>query len=298
MKRLPDFLIVGAMKSATSTLHEQLARQPGFVLSTPKEPCFFSDDAVWERGLSWYASLFAEAREGDICGESSTHYAKLPSYPHTVARIKSALPASTRFIYVMRHPLQRLVSHYIHEWSMGVISESIDSALATHPELVDYGRYAWQLEPYLEAFGPERVLPVFTPSLKAHPQAELDRVCRFLGYAGRPLWHDEVAQQNISRERMRRSAARDFIKDLPGATWLRRTLIPKWVRERIKDRWRMTERPQLSPRSTERVTETFDQDLAKLGSLLGRPLSCSTFDEVTRDLVPGWISGGPVAWAK
>ena len=57
----PDFMIIGAMKSATSTLHEQLAANPGFFMSRPKEPNFFSDDAVWARGLDWYSALFASA---------------------------------------------------------------------------------------------------------------------------------------------------------------------------------------------------------------------------------------------
>ena len=54
----PDFIVIGAMKSATTTLHEQLARQPGVFMSRPKEPNFFSDDAIYARGWGWYSSLF------------------------------------------------------------------------------------------------------------------------------------------------------------------------------------------------------------------------------------------------
>ena len=60
LKRVPDFIIIGAMKCMTSTLHEQLAAQPGIQMSMPKEPCYFSDDAVYARGPEWYASLFDE----------------------------------------------------------------------------------------------------------------------------------------------------------------------------------------------------------------------------------------------
>ncbi len=81
MSRLPDFIIIGAMKSATTTLHGLLASQPGVFMSTPKEPCFFSDDEVWARGVGWYASLFEAAPAGALLGESSTHYTKLPTYP-------------------------------------------------------------------------------------------------------------------------------------------------------------------------------------------------------------------------
>ena len=291
MSRLPDFLILGAMKSATSTLHEQLARQPGFVLSTPKEPCFFSDDEVWGRGLEWYRALFAAAGPGDLCGESSTHYTKLPTYPRTIERIRSTLSPQARFVYVMRHPVDRLISHYIHEWSTGVIEGSIDAAVESHPELLHYGCYARQVRPYLEAFGPDRVLPMFFTRIHAEPQAELERLCRFLGYAGRPDWREEAARQNVSRDRMRPSAVRQMVMNLPGSTALRRTLLPRGLRERIKDRWRMKQRPQLSPSVLERVVRVFDQDLAELGELLGLELCCATFDDVTRDVVPAWARG-------
>jgi Sulfotransferase domain len=291
---LPDFLIVGAMKAATSTLHEQLARQPGFFLATPKEPCFFSDDEVWARGLDWYRSLFAGAAAGDLRGESSTHYTKLPTYPRTVERMRAALPAHTRFIYVMRHPVDRLVSHYIHEWSTGTVDATIDAALAHHPALVAYGRYAWQLAPYLETFGAARVLPVFVSRLEARPQAVLDRVCRFLDYRGTPRWAADVARQNVSRERLREGRWRARARRAPGARRLWRTLVPRALRERINDRWRMTVRPRPSAAALARVREVFDRDLAELGGLLGMELSCAAFDAVTADVDPAWT---PAAYA-
>ena len=103
----PDFMIIGAMKSATSTLHEQLAATPGFFMSRPKEPNFFSDDSQWSRGLDWYAGLFATAPPGALRGESSTHYTKLPTHPHTLERLAASV-RTRRFVYVMRHPVDRL----------------------------------------------------------------------------------------------------------------------------------------------------------------------------------------------
>ena len=66
MSARPDFMVIGAMKCATSTLHEQLARQPGLFMSTPKEPNFFSDDDVHARGMAWYEALFADAPAGSL----------------------------------------------------------------------------------------------------------------------------------------------------------------------------------------------------------------------------------------
>ena len=51
--RRPEFLIIGAMKSGTTTLQVQLASQPGIFMTTPKEPNFFSDDDVFARGMAW-----------------------------------------------------------------------------------------------------------------------------------------------------------------------------------------------------------------------------------------------------
>ncbi len=105
-KRLPDFIVIGAMKSATTTLHEQLARQRGLFMSRSKEPSFFSDDENYARGIEWYASFFAGAGDHLLVGESSTHYTKLPTHPHTVERMVRALPR-VKLIYVMWHPIDR-----------------------------------------------------------------------------------------------------------------------------------------------------------------------------------------------
>ena len=91
MTRLPDFIVIGAMKCATSTLHYQLAAQLGIFMSTPKEPNFFSDDKAFAGGIDKYAALFRAATPRDLCGESSTHYTKLPTYPRTVERMRRHL---------------------------------------------------------------------------------------------------------------------------------------------------------------------------------------------------------------
>ncbi len=276
MSRLPDFVIIGAMKCGTSTLHDQLAQQPGFCMSDPKEPNFFSNDEQFARGLDWYASLFAGAEPDSICGESSTHYTKLPTYPDTLDRMRKHLDAP-KLIYVMRHPVNRLVSHYVHEWSERTVSGSIDDAVRECSRLTDYSRYGMQLRPFLDAYGRENVLPVFFERMVAEPQSELERVCRFLGYAGQPRWQEDLTQRNVSRERLRTSAVRDAIVWNPVVTWLRRKLVPQSLRDRIKALWQMKERPQLSEESLRRLEATLDEDLAVLGEWLGADLNCGNF---------------------
>lgn len=275
---LPDFVIIGAMKCGTSTLHAQLAAQDGFFMSEPKEPNFFSDDAIYARGEAWYRGLFAGAPAGAIKGESSTHYTKLPTYPRTIDRLAGLIPQA-KFVYVMRDPVDRLVSHYIHEWTQGVIACPIDEAIDRHPELVAYSRYADQLAPWIARFGPARILPVFLERMTAEPDAELKRVAAFLGASGDIFWRDDLEAQNVSAERIRRFPGYELIVESKIATALRRTLIPRSFRDRVKSNFQMRERPELSPARRADLVRVFDADLARLGALLGAPFDVATFRE-------------------
>ncbi len=290
MNGLPDFIIIGAMKCATSTLHDQLATQSGVFMSEPKEPCFFSDDANWNRGIDWYRGLFADAQPGDTCGESSTHYTKLPTHPHTVRRMRDAIGTDVRLIYMMRHPIDRLVSQYIHEWSQGSIPNgmTIDDAVDEHVELVDYGRYAYQLQPYLEAFGTQSILPVFFERFVAQPHNELQRVGAFLNLPAQPKWIDDLGQRNVSNERMRRSGFRDALLAVPGVRPMLRRVVPQQTRHRIMRQWSMQQRPELLSATRDMLEALYDDDLTTLGSWLGMTLNCATFTSVARSQQPTW----------
>ena len=286
--RHPDFIIVGAMKCMTSTLHEQLAAQDGIFMTDPKEPCYFSDDEVYRKGPDWYASLFAAAEPTDVCGESSTHYTKLPTYPHTVSRMHAAIP-NAKLIYVMRHPIDRLVSQYIHDWTERLVNCPIDAAIDRRPEFIDYGRYDYQLAPFLAAFGPDKILPIFFERLSSHPQHEMNRIAKFLGITTRLVWDDTNSEHNASAKRLRRNRLRDAFMHAPGLTWFRRSCVPRPVRESIKAYWQMRERPRLSAQAVARLTKTFDADLARLGARWGVPLSCDTWRDVCQNLSEvGW----------
>ena len=276
MNEHPNFLIIGAMKCATSTLHEQLAWQPGIFMSELKEPNFFSNDEQYAQGMSWYLSHFQSANGNQLRGESSTHYTKLPTYPNTVERIQQHLPEA-KFIYVMRHPIERLISQYIHEWSMGIVSVDINQAISQYPELVDYSLYSMQLQPYLAQFGREKILPVFFERLVTHKQEELERICRFLGYEGTPIWHEQLDAQNVSSKRMRNNAIRDFLVEVPVLKEIRQNCIPKSWRTWVRNWWTMQQKPEIEPQKLLLLQDIFDQDLAILGSWLDIELSCANY---------------------
>jgi Sulfotransferase family len=285
---LPDFVIIGAMKSATTSLQEQLAEQPGIFMCAPKEPNFFSDDRQYAKGMRWYSSLFNEAPKGNLLGEASTHYTKLPTHPNTIGRLMEHLP-NARFVYVMRHPVDRLVSHYIHEWSMGEYYCGIDNAIDKYPELISYGCYALQLEPYLEAFGHAAVLPVFFDHLLSEPQVELERICRFIGYQGQPVWKQDLKPDNVSSERIRRFPGHQLLVESGPATWLRRKFIPQALRDVVKMKLRMDKRPVLNKDIQARLEAEFDHDLKRLGKWLGADLDCKNFKRLTSVASLNWV---------
>lgn len=288
MHRLPNFFIIGAMKAATSSLHDQLAAIDGVFMSDPKELYFFSDDPVYAQGLDWYAEHFATASDTDIVGESTTHYAKLPTYPSTIDRLDAAID-DPRFIYVMRHPIDRLLSQYTHMWLEREVTVSFDEAIeGAVPELIDYSRYSYQLEPYFERFGANRVLPVFVDRLRSHGSAELSRVSAFIGIDREVAWNDNIDANNVSAERLQQSSVRDGLKKVPGYDRLR-SLVPEATIERVRDRWRPTDRPSLTPAQEAAVTEVLDADLSQLGSWLGVDLDVATFSETTAAIeAPRW----------
>ncbi len=265
---LPDFVIIGAMKCGTSTLHAQLAAQPQFFMSEPKEPNFFSDDAIYAKGEAWYRGLFKNAPAGAIKGESSTHYTKLPTYPNTVDRLAALIP-DAKFIYVMRDPVDRLISHYIHEWTQGVIACPIDKAIDQHPELIAYSRYAYQLEPWVRRFGKERILPVMFEAMTKNKDAELKRIAAFLGAEGDVAWKEDLDAQNVSAERIRKFPGYSLIVGNPVATFMRRMLVPKSLRDRVKSNFQMRERPELTTRRITELTRIFADDRINLLQMLG-----------------------------
>ena len=286
MGRRPDFVIIGAMKCATTTLHDQLGEQPGFFVCEPKEPYFFSNDPVWAKGMDWYESLFADAGESDICGESSTHYTKLPTYPHTVDRMVEHIP-NAKLIYVMRHPIDRLVSQYIHQWTEREITSPINEAIHQHEELIAYSCYAKQLTPFFGHWTSDTILPIFFERVRQDSQRELESITTFLGYDRKPTWAERDSS-NVSAQRLRTSPLRDAIVDAPGLSHIRRFLVPQSVRDRVKSQWQMTDRPELSEESLAYLTEVFDEDLRVLGEWLSMELTCENWSDTVVQSAPKW----------
>lgn len=260
---LPDFLIVGAMKCGTSTLAAQLGAQDGVFMTTPKEPNFFSDDDIYARGLCWYESLFERAASDDLKGEASTHYTKLPTFPETVARMHAVLD-TPKLVYVVRDPIERALSHIVHEWTERRMGRDPTAAFARHPELIEYGLFAKQITPFIEAYGRDAVCLTSLERLKVDPQGELERVAAHIGMTRKPLWRNDLEPQNVSGERFRKLPFHSLLVNNPVAEAVRRSLVPRGLRTRVRQARQYGKRPQLPGNLRKQLQERFAEDQAEL----------------------------------
>ncbi len=177
---LPTFLVIGAMKAGTTSLYEYLKSHPQVFMPDTKELDFFVEELNFTRGAGWYRTQFAQAGGATAVGEASTSYTKFPLYRDVPARIGAMLP-EVRLVYVIRHPIERIRSQYLHERLLGEERLPFERAVLVHERYVSFSRYANQLSHYLEHFPRERILLVEAEALRTDRASTLRRICGFLG---------------------------------------------------------------------------------------------------------------------
>ncbi len=155
--RLPNFIIVGAMKSGTSTLRDLLTLRDDVFLP-PGEVHFFSDDEKYARGMDWYASLFATAQTAVAVGEKTPTYSYLPE---CAVRIHQHLP-DVKLVWLFRDPVARTYSHYWHSVKNGSERLSFHAAIETESDRVRKDRWrGYQLRKFVPPAG--RAVPGAVP---------------------------------------------------------------------------------------------------------------------------------------
>jgi hypothetical protein len=231
--RLPDFIIVGAQKSGTSSLYRWLGEAASIEVPSKKELHFF--DTNFRRGADWYRSFFA-GRDGPsagaLTGEATPYYLFHPLAP---ARVRETVP-EVRLIAVLRNPVERAVSHYYHELGNGVESLPLEAALDQEPDRLageaermvaepgyesfnhrhfSYqarGVYVDQLEDWRKHFPADQLLVVKSERLFEDTAAEMGRVMEFLGVEPEPPEHlpawNQRAYPSVPPEVERRLAER------------------------------------------------------------------------------------------
>lgn len=185
-RRTPDALIIGAMKSGTTGLAKDLAALQGFFCPPVKEPEDLCHDAVLGgAGLERYLRLFSGAAP-DLCAfEASTAYTKRPLYEGVAARAKALLRPDLRLVYMVREPLARAKSQLKHEAIILNANRSgaqcvFDRAALARLGVVAFSDYEYQLAPWIEGFGTERLRLVRFEDYAADRIGTLASIAAFL----------------------------------------------------------------------------------------------------------------------
>lgn len=183
----PDFLIIGAKRSGTSTLFSLLSEHPE-VYGGDKEIHYF--DFNLDKGIGWYRDHFQDAQPDQIAGEATQTYLFDPNIPE---RIASTLP-DVKLIAILRDPVQRAYSEYRYAVARGLEDLTLEEAIETEPEraaqsypdflsksYVQRGMYQQQLERVLEFFPRSHLHVVLLEDLMVSPDLVYADLCRYLG---------------------------------------------------------------------------------------------------------------------
>ena len=268
---LPDWVVVGAMKSGTSSVAYWLDAHPGAWLVPNKEVNFFDRHERYAEGTAWYRSRFADAPPGVAIGEATPSYLFVPEAP---ARMAALIP-SARLIACLREPVARAYSHYWHNRHRGLESRSFEDAAAAEmrdpvwrsPGYLTRGCYVAQLERLLEHYPREALHVVLTDDLDGDPVAAFAAVCRHIGI------DDSVPPpkggEPVNTYRAHR-AQRVYFAMMKYRLW---RWLPGPVRPRLAAALtRPAEYPALDRRVGEKLRSWFEDHDAALAAWLGRPV--------------------------
>ncbi|MBW2255782.1 MAG: sulfotransferase domain-containing protein [Deltaproteobacteria bacterium] len=297
--QLPNFIIIGAAKGGTTSLHAYLVQHPQIFMTSIKETNFFCKDSEFERGLDWYLDFHFRGGEAyPFRGEASPRYLYSDQAPERMAGVFSDAPV--RFLVVLRDPVERAYSWYWHLVRNGNETLGFEEALARESErlpveaakrigslryaYVDSGMYAKQLRRWFEHFPSERFLVVLHEELVTDTVAVLGQVFDFLGV---------TPQVDIDVTKRRNVASLPRSRVLQRAVLEVPVRVGKWVgpllSRRAKDvlvrrYWAHAERilrmnqrpfdkPDMNPDTEARLRERFAEDILDLQEILGRDLS-------------------------
>lgn len=167
-------LIIGAMKSGTTSLFKYLASHPEIAPCRTKEPSFFAHEDKWVRGWSWYESLWDwDPTRHKYAMEASPQYTMLTTFPSVAERIATA-PARFKFIYIMRNPIERIESHCTH------VQAIPSNPTNVHLHAIAASSYARQLDEYYMRFPAKNIKLLIFEDLKLRPIEVVTEICAFL----------------------------------------------------------------------------------------------------------------------
>ncbi|MGH7443782.1 MAG: sulfotransferase family protein [Longimicrobiales bacterium] len=263
---LPNFLIIGAQRSGTTTLHRVVGLHPE-VFTTPRKELYFFSGSKFKRGAAWYERQFRDWDGEAAVGESSPDY-MLSNV--AAGRIRELLP-DARLILILRNPVERVYSAYWNDrLNLARSHASFEEALARDEKHLARGFYMNHINRYLALFRREQLLVTLHDDLRTDP-VELYRTCfRFLGVSDTLLYPEMSGRFNQTKVQMGR-AYRFFVKHprlldlLPRRTGARRLL-------KI-GRSAPYSYPPMNAATRRRLTALYADSNRQLSHFLGRDLS-------------------------
>lgn len=296
---LPNFLIVGAAKSGTTSLYYYLKRHPEIYMSDMKETMFFVSEIysnisrndprhyIADKKIALskdYPSLFKLATTEKAIGEASTPYL----YYHKIAipKIKKYL-GEVKIIIILRNPVERAYSSYYHLTTKdGVEKASFEDFLKKEEQRkmenwdilnfpIDLGFYYGQVKAYLNKF--RKVKIVLLDDLKNNPQKLLKELYSFLEVDDsftpntRVFYNRTIVSRNNLTDYILRT---DNIYKKYSKLLLKVFLPEKKIRELGQKSKSINMRKKRMKLKTRKfLKETFRDDILKLQKLIGRDLS-------------------------
>jgi hypothetical protein len=268
-----DFMMIGAQKCGTTSIAAQLAAHPQVCFCKEKEPGYFHQTEDWRAGLDGYHALY-DPRPGQLLGEASTYYTFFPEFRGTAERLYEYNP-SLKLIYVMRQPVERIISHYSHNFVREIDTRPPDEAVFREPNYLNRSRYAVQIRPYLELFGPENVLLLIFEEYTAGQIPTLYRIADFLGIDPAPFdatdttpQHQTVGQPYLRSEAVRNFTHTDVFQKM-------RNVVPAAIRQPIRHRLfsnKIAEKPSFSPETKRALWRLLEDDVHVVEELIGHRL--------------------------
>lgn len=295
-KGKPDFLVVGAAKSGTTSLFHYLVQQQNVYIPSVKECRFFSQLSKNYKGLGAeyfpnsgitdedrYFSFY-KGHEGDICGDISNDY--LYYYEESIRNIKKYLTDQVRIVVILRNPIDRAYSNYMHHVRDGWEDCSFDEAIAKEAfrinnnwswvyHYIAVGMYSRQVEAYKKEF--EKVRVFLYEDLKDRENF-LNDLLRFLGLSGGNLKIDDRVY-NVSgypRSKMlhnfltHENTLKSFMKSICKLVVPENEIIRNII-GRIKTKNLV--KKEMNYYTREYLKDVFSDDIGRLSKIIGRDLS-------------------------
>ncbi len=279
--RSPDFIIIGAMKCGTTSLKSDLSTHSQ-VYVAPKEPRFFHSDRYHKQGLKQYFSHF-EGRNESIVGESSGFYAWDSWCEETAERMRRDVP-DAKLLYIIRNPVERVVSHWAWGISNGQPWGPINEAVQSVDRLVEMSLYWRQISRYREHFPDDQIKMLFLEDLKADPRSLFRHCGQFLGVDPSGFDFEKAATpKNQTADKRTDTRLAQRLRQWSGF-WTLKEIIPDSIvqlGEQVLRRDGKIE-PDWDPEVRRQVEERLAPDAARMLDYCGRSRDFWTFE--TRSL--------------